>query len=109
MRRLVNLLAWLIRSLVNIVFLGWFDRVCGMGFGAVKGCLIISVMMIGLASFVPRGEDIIAESKLCVHVSTVSGLMSSLVHGQAGARLKNHLEGIRQIWENQKKDRQNRV
>ncbi|MFH1156772.1 MAG: CvpA family protein [Pseudomonadota bacterium] len=106
---LVSLVAMVIRYLLNIVFLGWFDQLCGMGFGAVKGCLIISIMIIGFTTFVPRGPDMIAGSRLSVHVATVSAMMSTLVSGQMRIDLQNRLEGMQQIWEKQKKTPQSRV
>jgi membrane protein required for colicin V production len=105
----VSLIGVVIRHLLNIAFLGWIDRLCGLVFGAMKGCLIVAVMIMGLTAVVPGGNEIMAGSRLGVHVVTVSTLMSTLVSGRMKTELQHRLEGMQKLWENQQKTRQKPV
>ncbi len=51
---IISILGVLIKYILKIAYLGWVDRVCGALFGSVKGLLIVSVILIGLATFLPK-------------------------------------------------------
>ena len=53
---IIGIVGVIIKYLLNIVFLGWVDRICGAGFGIVKAFLIVSVLMIALTAFLSRGR-----------------------------------------------------
>jgi membrane protein required for colicin V production len=37
---IISILGVIIKYILNITFLGWVDRICGTGFGLIKGVLI---------------------------------------------------------------------
>jgi membrane protein required for colicin V production len=96
---LINLLARLIRYLLNIVFLGWVDRLCGMVFGAAKGLLIVSVLFITLTTMLPKGGTIVTQSRLSPHVAMVSEAISVFVSRDMRNQLQLKLEGMKKSWE----------
>jgi membrane protein required for colicin V production len=98
----VNLVAALIRYLLNIVFLGWVDRLCGLVFGAAKGLIIVSVLLIVVTTLLPKNTAFVAESRLGSHVATVSEVMSVLVSREMQNQLHLRIEGIKKSWEKQR-------
>ena len=99
---LISLVASLIRYFLNIVFLGWVDRACGIGFGAVKGFLIASVLFISLTTFLPPGTGFITESRLCPYLVDFSQIVSMFVSKDMRDDLQHKIQGIREIWKQQK-------
>lgn len=99
---LISFFATLIRYFLNIIFLGWVDRACGMFFGAVKGFLIVSVLFIGLTTFLPPGTGLVAESRLCSHLADFSQIISIFVPQDMKGDLQNKIEGIKEIWKQRK-------
>ena len=76
---LISILGIIIKYLLNIAFLGWVDRICGAGFGIIKGILIVSVVLISLTAFLPKGAPIIKNSLLAPHVTLISEKMVKVV------------------------------
>lgn len=50
----ISILGIVIKYVLDIAFMGWVDRVCGAGFGIIKGILIISVLLIIFTAFLPK-------------------------------------------------------
>jgi len=76
---LISILGIIIKYLLNIAFLGWVDRICGAGFGFIKGILLVSVVLISLTAFLPKGAPIIKNSLLSPHVTLISEKMVKVV------------------------------
>jgi membrane protein required for colicin V production len=64
-----------IKYLMNIVFLGWTDRICGAIFGTVKGLLITTVVLLVLATFLPKNAAIIKNSWVAHHMLRFSAYL----------------------------------
>ena len=75
----ISILGIIIKYLLNIAFLGWVDRICGAGFGVIKGILIVSVVLIPLTAFLPTGAPIIKNSLLSPPATLVSEKMIKVV------------------------------
>ncbi len=58
----VGILGVIIKYLMNISFLGWTDRISGAFFGAVKGILLVSVLILVLTTFLPKNAAIVRNS-----------------------------------------------
>jgi len=76
---IISILGIIIKYLLNIAFLGWVDRICGAGFGIIKGILIVSVVLISLTAFLPKGAPIIKNSLLSPRVTLISEKMVKVV------------------------------
>jgi len=94
----ISLISVLIRKFLNLVFLGWVDRMFGLVFGAAKGMLIVSVLFIMITTFLPKGSNILTGSKLSPHVAKVSKAMTVFVSKKTKGDFLKHLEGIQKIW-----------
>jgi membrane protein required for colicin V production len=51
-----SLLGHLLSRTVHVIGLGFLDRLLGAVFGFLKGCLVVTLMLMGVAAFLPRSQ-----------------------------------------------------
>jgi membrane protein required for colicin V production len=95
---LVSILGVIVKYLMNIAFLGWVDRICGVFFGIAKGVLIASVLLMILTAFLPKGAPLIKDSLLAPHVSRVSEIMAQLVSKEMKQEFSTKIAELKKIW-----------
>lgn len=96
---IISILGVVIKYLLNVGFLGWIDRICGVGFGFVKGVLIVAVFFIILTTFLSRGAPLIKESILAPHVIWISEKMVNLVSIEMKKDFLGKLDEFKKEWE----------
>ena len=94
----VGILGVIIKYLLNIAFLGWVDRIGGVGFGLVKGILIASILFITLTAFLPKGSAFLKNSMLAPHVSWVSEKMAKVVSKEMKQDFMAKLGELKKVW-----------
>jgi len=94
----ISLLGVGIKYLLNIVFLGWVDRICGILFGAAKGVLIVSMILLALAAFVPEFEKMIKSSRLAPEVTQFSEQMIRIVPPGVKRQFVDKIEVFKKEW-----------
>jgi membrane protein required for colicin V production len=94
----ISILGVIIKYLLKIAFLGWVDRLCGMGFGFIKGLLIVSILLIMLTAFLPKGTPFLKKSLLAPYVSTVSEEMSKVVSKDMKRNFDDKLKEFKKVW-----------
>lgn len=94
----ISIFGIVIKYLLNIAFLGWMDRICGAGFGAIKGILIVSVILIPLTSFLPRGAPVLKQSLLSPYATQVSEKMVKIVSKDLKDQFEDKLKELRKAW-----------
>ncbi len=99
---LISILGVVIKYLLNIAFLGWIDRICGVGFGLIKGVLIITVIFIILTTFLSKGTPLIKKSILVPHVIWISEQMVGLVSDDMKNDFFAKLDEFKKAWKIQK-------
>jgi len=95
---LVSVLGIIIKYILKIAFLGWVDRICGAGFGFVKGILIVSVVLITLTAFLKNGAPIIKDSLLAPHVTVVSENMAKIISKDMKHAFTAKLDELKKAW-----------
>jgi membrane protein required for colicin V production len=95
---IVGILGIIIKYLLNIAFLGWVDRIGGVGFGLVKGILIASILFITLTAFLPKGSAFLKNSMLAPHVSWVSEKMAKVVSKEMKQDFMAKLGELKKAW-----------
>ncbi len=95
---IVGVLGIIIKYLLNIAFLGWIDRIGGVGFGLVKGVLIVSILFISLTAFLPKGSPFLKNSMLAPHVSWVSEKMAKVVSKEMKQDFIAKLGELKKTW-----------
>ena len=99
---IISILGVVIKYLLNVAFLGWVDRICGVVFGLIKGVLIVTVIFIILTTFLSRGEPLIKKSILAPHVIWISEKMVGLVSEDMKKDFFSKLEEFKKEWKIQK-------
>lgn len=95
---LVSILGVIIKYILKIAFLGWIDRICGAGFGFVKGILIVSVVLMTLTAFLQKGAPIVRDSLLAPHVTVVSENMAKIVSEDMKRAFTAKLDELKRNW-----------
>jgi len=95
---IVGVLGIIIKYLLNIAFLGWVDRIGGVGFGLAKGVLIASVLFITLTAFLPKVSAFLKNSMLAPHVSWVSEKMVKVVSKEMKQDFMAKLGELKKTW-----------
>ena len=99
---IISILGVVIKYLLNVAFLGWVDRICGLGFGLIKGVLIVTVIFIILTTFLSKGAPIIKKSILAPHVIWISERMVALVSDDMKKDFFTKLDEFKKAWKIQK-------
>ncbi|MEE8432569.1 MAG: CvpA family protein [Candidatus Desulfatibia sp.] len=99
---IISLLGVVIKYVLNIAFLGWVDRICGAGFGIIKGILIASVLLITLTAFLPRNAPVIKNSMLAPYVTLVSEKMAKIVSKDMKRNFTAKLAELKKAWKKMK-------
>ncbi len=84
---------------MNITSLGWFDRLFGVGFGVVKGLLIVSVVLLALTTFLPKQSPVIKDSALAPYVMVVADKMGKVVSREMRDTFDEKMQALKKAWE----------
>ncbi len=95
---IISILGVVIKYLLNVAFLGWIDRICGVGFGLIKGVLIVTVFFIILTTFLSKGTPLIKNSMLAPHVIWMSERMVGLVSEDMKKDFLDKLDEFKKAW-----------
>lgn len=96
----VSIAGVVVKYLMKIAFLGWVDRICGVGFGIIKGLLISSIILIALTAFLQKGAPVIKNSLLAPHVTKVSEKMVKIVSKDMKRQFETKIKALKKAWEN---------
>lgn len=103
---IIGILGVIIKYLLNIAFLGWVDRICGAGFGFIKGILIASVLLITLTSFLPKNTPVVKNSFLAPHVTMISEKMAKVVSKDMKRKFVAKITALKKTWQKTSKQSQ---
>lgn len=95
---LVGILGIIIKYLMNIASLGWSDRVFGAGIGIVKGILIVSVLLVALTAFLPKGAPVIKDSLLAPHATRVSETLALVISKEMKTQFNTKMKVLKDAW-----------
>ena len=94
----VSVLGIVIKYLMNLAFLGWFDRIAGAAFGLFKGILIVSILLLILTAFLPKGAKVVRNSVLSRHVAFITERMSRVVSRDMKQQFNANIGEFRKGW-----------
>lgn len=93
------LIGKLTHKFVHAIFLGWFNRLGGVGFGFLRGVIISSVIIIILTITLSEKTPILSQSKLMPHIMSISKVLVSLVPEDVKDRFLEQERKLREFWE----------
>lgn len=88
-----------IKYLMNIAFLGWTDRICGLLFGALKGGLIITVLLLVLTAFLPKNAAVIKRSWVAHHMIPVSAYLVKITPAEMKRDFRVKAKELKKSWQ----------
>jgi membrane protein required for colicin V production len=97
------LIGKLIHKLVHTVFLGWLNRLGGIGFGFIRGVIVSAIIIMILTMILSEKAPILSESKLTPHIMSLSRVLVSLVPDDLQKRFMEKEEKLREFWERKSK------
>ncbi|MBI5063899.1 MAG: CvpA family protein [Desulfatitalea sp.] len=99
----VSIAGVIIKYLMNIAWLGWTDRLTGALFGAIKGVLIVSVIVAILTTFLPKNTTFLRDSLLVRHTMGISTLLVQAASADMKSLFDTHLKELNQTWQRKTK------
>ncbi len=87
---------------MNIVYLGWTDRIGGALFGLAKAVLIAAVLVMVFTAFLPRNTPLIKESMFARPIMLVSEIMAKVTSANLKRPFMANARVLRQKWSGQK-------
>ena len=96
----ISILGVVVNYLLKIDFLNWVKRTLGAVIGIIKGLLFVSVLLLTLTAFLPKGTPIIKNSLFSSYVSLVSEKMARIVSKNMRHKYVAKIGEYKRSWEN---------
>lgn len=93
------LLGKLLHKLVHASFLGWLNRLGGVGFGLIRGIAVSGIIIIILTVTLSEKTPILAQSKLTPPIMRISKVLLSLVPEEVQGRFMEQERKLREFWD----------
>jgi membrane protein required for colicin V production len=97
----VTILGGIIKPLLKIDLLNSVDCTFGTAIGAIKGILIVSVLLLALTSFLPENVSIVRNSLLSSHFALVSEKMARIVSKSMRHDYLAKINTYKKAWKNE--------
>ncbi len=98
----ISICGVIIKYFMNIVYLGWIDRIGGALFGLAKAVLIAAVLVIAFTAFLPRNTPLIKESLLARPTMVISETMAKITSTNLKRTFMSKARTVKQKWAVQK-------
>lgn len=95
----IVLIGRLIHRFVHAIFLGWLNRLGGVGFGILRGIILSAIIIMVLTMTLSDKAPILTQSKLTPHIMSVSKVLLSLVPEDLQKRFMEQEKKLREFWE----------
>lgn len=95
---MIGILGVIIKYLLKIITYGWMDRASGGVCGLVKGILFVSVLLISIITFLPKGSPIIRDSMLSPSVTPISEKMAKVISKDMKREFAIKIKHFKEAW-----------
>jgi membrane protein required for colicin V production len=89
----------LLHKLIHTIFLGWLNRLGGIGFGFIRGIIVSGIIVMILTIILSEKAPILSESKVTPHIMSISKVLVSLVPDDLQKRFMEKEKRLREFWE----------
>jgi membrane protein required for colicin V production len=94
----IGFLGVILKHIFKATAVGWADRILGGAFALIKAVLIVSVLLIPLAAFLPKDSAIIRHSRIAPHVTSTSEKMVATVPLEMKEKFQNNIKALKESW-----------
>jgi membrane protein required for colicin V production len=94
----ISILGVIIKYLLRITILGWVDRLFGLLFGAAKGALFASIILVVLTAFFPSGTMFISNSRFSPYLLPAAEKIAIVTPKSIKHQVSEHIKLLRKIW-----------
>ncbi len=95
---IISIIGVIIKYLLHIASLGWMDRLLGASLGFGKAVLIVSIILVALTAFLPKGAPIIKTSLLSPHITVISENLAQVISIEMKEAYTAKLKEIKKAW-----------
>lgn len=99
---IVSITGVVIKYLMNVVFLGWTDRVCGALCGAIKGLLIAMVLILVLTTFLPKNAAVLRDSLVARNMMQFSATLVRVTSHDMKNLFGTKMKELNKTWHGKK-------
>jgi membrane protein required for colicin V production len=89
-------------KLFGISGLGFLNRIGGGLVGFLKGCVIVSLVVMVLIAFLPANSSLFKGSSTIKYILPVVGVMKNISPADIKARYNEKVEKVKSIWSKRK-------
>jgi membrane protein required for colicin V production len=94
----ISVVGSMIKYFLNIVFLGWTDRLGGAFFGTIKGALIAAILVLVLTTFLPKNAALIRGSLIARHTMELSAVLTRTASNDVKSLFGAKMKALHQSW-----------
>jgi len=91
------LIGKLLHRLIHAIFLGWLNRLGGVGFGFIRGIVISGIIIVFLTLIFSEKAPILRKSKLTPHIMSISKVLLALVPDDLRKRFTEKGKKLREL------------
>ena len=95
---IISILGVIIKYLIHVASMGWMDRLMGALLGFSKAVLIVSIILLALTAFLPKGAPIIKTSLLSPHITVISEKLAQVISIEMKQAYTAKLKEIKKAW-----------
>lgn len=77
---------------------GWTNRAFGAGIGALKGMLVVAVLLVPLVAFLPKQSTWIGGSVILSYENHLSEKMVQVIPSTIHDAFSSHIKGYKRLW-----------
>lgn len=95
----VFLLSNLVRKLLQLVLLGWLDKLGGGALGFFKGALLCSIVVMALTAFLPARSEILSTSQTVPYVNMFNNILATTLPKDMRDQFIQRSTELKKEWE----------
>lgn len=99
-----GILSFWVRNFLRFVDLQWVDRLLGVAFGLLRGCLISCVLFLGLTTF-PFQIQTVQKAKLAPYLLLGARVLSVVTPSSIKTKFMDEYQKIEQFWQEEIKSK----
>ena len=99
-----GVLSFLVRNFLRFVDLQWIDRILGLAFGLLRGCLVSSVLFMVLTAF-PFQIESVKKAKFAPYLLLGAKVISVVTPSSIKTKFMDGYQKVKQLWQEEIKNK----